>query len=287
MLLSIIIPSKGRQVTMNILVIELVRQIKKISLDDKIEIIIVDDGSEPALVKPSTNLASIKLIRQKNSGAPKAREKGLSISQGKFIHFHDSDDSVSDNWIESTTTYLTKNPSLDFLISRREEVHTSGRKYFRQNFLIKNKERQCKIIERLNYNNCFGPIGGVTFSRNILRNVKFRDIKSCQDWSMYLDALNLDSKIVEASDCYFIKNNSHDDQISHDIRKKVLGFLRLGREHKTLKNNLIRLYYVNSAIKKIPNHTHPLLKDFQRNKKLALWVSHIYVELIKLWSIIK
>ncbi len=61
-----------------------------------IEIICVDDGSTDSsleiLKKYSNKDHRIKIISQKHNGAGSARNKGLSVAQGKYLSFLDSDD---------------------------------------------------------------------------------------------------------------------------------------------------------------------------------------------------
>ena len=65
------------------------------SLKD-IEIIVVDDGSTDDTYKVvSKYKEKIKLIKQKNGGVASARNKGLSVAEGEYIAFVDSDD-----WVE-------------------------------------------------------------------------------------------------------------------------------------------------------------------------------------------
>lgn len=60
------------------------------------EIIVVDDGSADATPRICDEYAAIdsriKVIHQKNSGAPAARNAAIDIAQGKYLFFMDGDD---------------------------------------------------------------------------------------------------------------------------------------------------------------------------------------------------
>ena len=60
-----------------------------------VEVIVVDDGSEPPIAVPSFDHLPIKLIRQANAGSIPARIRGFEASAGAYIQFLDSDDLVA------------------------------------------------------------------------------------------------------------------------------------------------------------------------------------------------
>lgn len=93
MLLSIIIPCYNSGPYINELLDCLTPQVTK-----EVEVIVIDDGSK----KPfKTGHKWAKVIRQKNGGASSARNKGLNTATGDYIAFIDSDDLVSDKYVET------------------------------------------------------------------------------------------------------------------------------------------------------------------------------------------
>jgi glycosyltransferase involved in cell wall biosynthesis len=64
-------------------------------LGEPVEILLIDDGSEPPLANVLGDLpasGSVRLIRQANQGSIVARLTGLRAAQGEFVLFLDSDD---------------------------------------------------------------------------------------------------------------------------------------------------------------------------------------------------
>jgi glycosyltransferase involved in cell wall biosynthesis len=87
-LASVIIPAYGRQELLDRAVISVIRQ----SGSDMIEIIVVDDGSQPQLERGFLRSFD-KLIRGKgNSGAAISRNIGIDNASGEWIFLLDSDD---------------------------------------------------------------------------------------------------------------------------------------------------------------------------------------------------
>ena len=70
-----------------------------------IEVILIDDGSEDSSGSICDEYAKnddrIKVFHQENLGVSQARNKGIDISTGDYILFIDSDDYVSNDYIEA------------------------------------------------------------------------------------------------------------------------------------------------------------------------------------------
>ena len=83
---------------------------------ENIEIILVDDGSPDSCPKICDNYKEkdyrIKVIHQKNGGLSNARNSGLDIAQGKYVTFIDSDDYVSNDYIEYLYNLIKKDNTL-------------------------------------------------------------------------------------------------------------------------------------------------------------------------------
>lgn len=77
---------------------------------EKIEIIIVDDGSTDSTVKIAQKFKAkeIKIFTQVNKGACAARNFGFSVAKGDYIMFLDSDDLISKNKIGEQVEVIEK-----------------------------------------------------------------------------------------------------------------------------------------------------------------------------------
>ena len=106
MLLSIIIPAFNAEPYLKSLLNRLKGQ-----LNDKVEIIVIDDGSKVPVKVPS----GIILERQENKGAAAARNKGIDIAKGEYISFIDADDMVREDYIPKILEAIKDKPDYIYL----------------------------------------------------------------------------------------------------------------------------------------------------------------------------
>lgn len=115
---SVIIPHKNRQEM-------LVRCLDSIPRRDDVQIIVVDDNSDPKLVDfenfPGLNDNHIEVyFTKEGKGAGYARNVGLEHAKGKWVLFADSDDWYLDNLSEMMDKYVGS--YFDMLVFRQKRV---------------------------------------------------------------------------------------------------------------------------------------------------------------------
>lgn len=83
------------------------------------ELILIDDGSPdrcPAMCDEyALKDSRIRVKHQKNGGLSSARNAGLSMAQGEYITFIDSDDFIGDNTLSILMSRLSAHPDYDIL----------------------------------------------------------------------------------------------------------------------------------------------------------------------------
>ncbi|WP_405336289.1 glycosyltransferase family 2 protein [Fibrobacter sp.] len=99
-LISVIVPIYNVEVYLRRCLDSVLRQTYR-----NIEIVLVDDGSPDRCPEICDEYAKndnrIKVIHQKNGGLAHARNVGIANSKGEYLTFVDSDDYVSDDYVES------------------------------------------------------------------------------------------------------------------------------------------------------------------------------------------
>ena len=177
-LVSIVMPTYNREKTIKRALDSLLNQTYP-----NIEIIIVDDGSNDNTSDIINNYTDkrinyIKLA--KNEGANYARNYGISVANGKYITFQDSDDEADLNKIDELVDFINKN-KCDIVF-----CNVRVKKKNKYKILIKKQISENEILEKLLWGN-FISIEGLLLKRSILKEVTFDDsLLRFQDWDLII-----------------------------------------------------------------------------------------------------
>lgn len=81
-----------------------------------VEIIVVDDGSDESEVeRVASEVEDVMYIRQENSGAPAARNKGFNKSTGEYVIFWDADVIAQVDMLSEMVSTLDDNEDVSFV----------------------------------------------------------------------------------------------------------------------------------------------------------------------------
>lgn len=194
-LISVIIPAKNR--------IDLLRQaIRSAQLQpESKEIIVIDDGSYPAIKQQFNRLKKIvRVIRISPSRGPaSARNTGLKYIKGQFIAFLDSDDQWNKDFLKTSLASLQENQSLIGTICLSYKIFPqewSKKERFRlrlMNFVkdifrllayISNQKQLPRSAPFL------GQLSHMVFRKSAINELRFDPkYKFCGDWKFILDCL--------------------------------------------------------------------------------------------------
>lgn len=108
--LSVIIPCYNTEAVVHFAINSVLGQIH----DDTIEIIVVNDGSTDSTLDilntiKKCNESIIRVISTENQGVSSARNLGLSMAQGQYVLFLDSDDRIKSNVLIEWLDFTSKN----------------------------------------------------------------------------------------------------------------------------------------------------------------------------------
>lgn len=166
-----------------------------------IEVIIVNDGSEDRSIeicsKYSKEYDWIKIIFQRNQGQAAARNHGLQYAKGEFVTFVDSDDFVSEDYVEFLVNIQTKYQAdvsiggFQYIYEDSISKKTRSKQY--QEILFDREE----AIKRLNYTIGFGAMcWAKLYRKSLLINNPFPEGQIYEDLAVLYKIFYDSNKIV-------------------------------------------------------------------------------------------
>jgi len=197
---SVIVPCYNSEAYLEDCIVSLLKQ-----TFTEAEIICVNDGatdSTPQILEEFAKLDSrIKIITQPNGGLSCARNTGVKNAKGKYITFIDSDDWVSENYLDKLYTSITKNVC-DIAVSEMVRKRPKSEKY-RLHFeeekvfeTLQDKVDICKIPDC-----CY--VCGKLFRRELIENRPFKSGVYFEDVIWTPGVLKEAKKIVVVPETYY------------------------------------------------------------------------------------
>jgi len=204
-----------------------------------LEIILIYDDEKKNDLKFIKQLAlkdkRIKLVVNKNNlGAGRARNSGIKISKGKYIAFLDADDIWLKNKISKQLKFMNKN-KVDF-------THTSYSIVDENNYVISNRSAKDFMCLDDLIKSCDIGLSTVMLKKKVLKNVKFPELKTKEDFVLWLKLLSKNIKI------YGLKLNlvlwkKGSNSLSSSTFQKILDGYRVYNVY--MKYNFIKsIYYL-------------------------------------------
>lgn len=196
------------------------------------EHIIIDDGSTDETASVAEALCAefphLRVIRQENGGAARARNAGISIATGRFIAFLDSDDEWSAQKLSS---------QIEFMLA--ENVAFSYGDYDIVDALTGKLRGRVEPPTRLAYAELLSecPIGCLTvmFDQDALGKRFMPDVQRGQDWGLWLELTRSGTMAHRYPGCHAIYHRAGNSLSSAkfskaaDIYRIYRGQEKLGR----------------------------------------------------------
>jgi len=290
--ISIIIPSYNRAHT----IVKTVNSVLNQTFID-FEIILVDDGSndntEEILSEMLETDSRIKYFYQENAGVSAARNHGISLSDGEYICFLDSDDYYEDNFLEKM---------YDKVINHRLEVCYCGFREFNKTIIRKKKT---KFLNRDFLSEYIAGIVAITTSsfmikKELITNNRITFLENVswgEDFEFFCKVLAFANKVGSVAD--YLTNYRRDadiDQLSvfslNKINEDYEFIMRLKGNHFITKDKEIESVLINY---RLPGRIiYPLVKEINNNKEtdtvlnyLKQYEEHIFKPIFLKMSILR
>ncbi len=147
------------------------------------ECIIVNDGSSDNTEETASSWVQkdtrFKYVLKTNGGLSSARNKGVELSNAKYIFPFDADDKLHTTYLEKAVNILEKNNSIEVLSSKvqffgvKDDIYQLP-DYTFETLLLKNCFIACSIFKRASYL----KVGGYD-----------ENLKSFEDWDFWISIL--------------------------------------------------------------------------------------------------
>ena len=260
----------------------------------KIEIILIDDNSTDESFKVCEEISkkenNIKLIKnKKNQGVGISRNIGLSLSEGKYILFLDSDDRLKKNSLKKIFFELEKNKNSNFIIFDHD-INIDGK-------LFKKKINNFSNEKKIKYINSFQRFNGycwrIIYQNKFLKrnNIFFCNGRIYEDEAFLARVLLFSKKFSFSKINYYKKSSSYNSlSLSTNTRDiyscitvlneiiNLLNYTKISKEKRlfiynrfenVLNNFITFIFFVkDSHLRKISANLSKL--DFKIIKKLNI-----------------
>ena len=194
------------------------------------ELIVVDDGSEDNTDELIENYNSdIVYIRQENSGAAAARNRGIEKARYNLLAFLDSDDWFAENKLKTQIEAMNRNPSC--LISHTNEIWYRNGQILNQK--LKHRKSSGDIFAR-SLQLCAVGMSTIMIHKEIFDRYGFFDegYPCCEDYEFWL-RISAEEKFLLVEEPLTSKDGGRDDQLSAIYRTGMDKF-RIKAIMKTL-----------------------------------------------------
>ena len=216
---------------------ECIESISNQSLED-IEIICIDDGSTDNSLNILNDYADddcrFKIILQDNLGPGAARNKGISIAEGKYIYFMDSDDILELNALEKLYN-LSEDKKTDFIFFKLinfddETGQKTNRYYYDMPYLKKSVGDSV-----FNYNDVKDVIFDLPvsvpakfFNKKFVSDIKFPEGILFEDNIFFIEAIFKSDRLY-FYDEYLYDRRIRKSSITNSFKEGYLDFIEMNK----------------------------------------------------------
>lgn len=240
--------------------------------NSSVSILIINDGSTDDTLGVALELqqkySNVTVVSQQNSGLSKTRNRGLELTNSKFVYFFDGDDYM-DGQLNDKILQIIDNDVADIVCLGYSKVDSNGNEISQHLF---NKSQPTSLLTRKQFvasvvSDDKEPIAGYLptkiVSRSLIGNTKFRDM-NYEDMPFVMEML-----AAGQSDRFLYLNRSiykyvqRNASITHTVSVD------------NLSDKLLGLSIVQKCLLKMRLSQKVIEKNNRRSFIVALWVSSI------------
>lgn len=267
--LSIIIPVYNVQDYLEICLQSLENQ----TIKNCYEVILVDDGSKDRSSsicdKYASNNEIFKVYHRQNAGASASRNFGIEHAHGKYITFVDSDDYVSENYVETIINNISDD--LDLVYFSLAQFYEDGcvTHFHREPFEARETEDVENRLLSLKHNSqhieTFSFTVNKCFNRDVImkNNIRFCDLLSTREDDIFTNDY-----------CRYTKSVKYVDEILYYYR---IGHSSLTRKHKSREELKLLAREMSRSTDWIKTKR---LRDFQTNRIFGFYMDASYASMV-------
>lgn len=247
-LISVIIPIYNVENYLNKCLDSIIKQTYK-----NIEIICINDGSTDSSLEILQNYAKkdvrIKIINQVNKGLGTARNVGLSIANGEFISFVDSDDWVDEDLYKTCIDNIKDD--IDIVAFGAKTVNLKNNKIYKGQYSSKNFKKGFNLLNLFNIHTvAWNKLYRHSFL--LSNNIIFDTPKTGEDQFFFIKTvLNTQNIFILKKDLYFYckyrkgalsNNKDYADLSTINNTYNIVNYLKDKRISERIKNKIIAHY---------------------------------------------
>ncbi len=258
---------------------------------EKFELIIIDDGSTDntriICEKYKDKDSRIKYIYQNNQGVGEARNNGLKNMSGNFVSFIDSDDEISNKYIECLLEPCIKD-DVDIAACMYQYVD-EGKKY---NPLITNTYKVAKIDCEILQAKIIARCCGTLINADLVKNERFdTDVYVGEDLLFLCKVINKAHKMSITMDqlyCYYIyKESSYNGTYNDKKFTEIISWNRVIKlfedRPEVFRNTIYHMYawiVLSNVLKMEEFHYYDnekkeyCLRELRKMKRIVLTRNH-------------